>query len=320
MPLAKWVYAKSLTPEVAIETNRQGITGGNHTRQVGLEHTRFLKFTEVLCTEEQNSANLPPGGLLLSKSHSYKRAGVFNNILLTNLGSEPSLAKALASNQTLGFVESHSRTARTRKDIHFNRKYRAPYAGTEDAAEVAPLCSVPLITCNHPGMQLSVILTEQVLIQAQIPFMRVLDEHLESLSKHKVLIPPDSECRSGKQLASIRDCVEREEGLVALGQTCLYGWWRRLRVQPGLAGLIDVRVSARAYEERPEAVAQTSAAVLENYTASAEAGAEVTLRMPGASGATHYSPDFDAPQRPPMKAGTIAVAPAKVYTILDVTW
>jgi hypothetical protein len=59
---------------------------------------------------------------------------------------------------------------------------------------------------------------------------------------------------------------------------------------------------------------------LVNYNAPAETAAGVTVRMPGVSGATHYSPDSDAPQKLTAKAGTIAVPPVKVYSILDVTW
>jgi hypothetical protein len=395
------VLAKSMNPEVVIETNPHGITGGNRAWQAGLDHTQFLKSTEVFWTEEQNPASLLPDGRLLSKIRSYKLARAFDNILLTNLGSEPSLAEALAFNQTLGFVGSHPLSARTRKYIDFYRKHRELYAGTEDAPEVALLRSMPSITYNHPRTQPSAILMEQALIQAQIPFVLVFDEHLEDLSNHKVLILPDSECLSDKQLASIRDFVERGGGLVALGQTGLYDEWRRLRVKPGLAGLIDARVPARAYEERPEATTQTGAAVrtefgkgrtvyipearfdgelpemedfftignkfckrpanaaeivsgvrwaardqlpvhiagpafvvanavrkgdrrmlvhLVNYNAPAESAAGVTVRMPGVSGATHYSPDSDAPQKLTAKAGSIAVPPVKVYSILDVTW
>jgi hypothetical protein len=189
--------------------------------------------------------------------------------------------------------------------------------------------------------------------------------------------------------------------LVALGQTGLYDEWRRLRVEPGLAGLIEARVPARAYEERPEAMTQSGAAVrkefgkgravyipearfdgelpemedfftignkfwkrpanaaeivsavqwaardqlparitapafvvanvvrkgerrmlvhLVNYNARAGSAAGATVRMLAVSGANLYSPDAEAPQKLTPKAGTIAVPPVKVYSVLDVTW
>jgi Beta-galactosidase trimerisation domain len=83
-----------------------------------------------------------------------------------------------------------------------------------------------------------------------VPFDLVFDEHLADLSKYRVLVLPDSECLSDAQLASIRRFVENGGGMVAIGQAGLYDEWRRLRVQAGLADLIDGQHPARAYEER----------------------------------------------------------------------
>jgi len=92
-------------------------------------------------------------------------------------------------------------------------------------------------------------LAEQALIQARIPFDLVFDEHLSDLKKYRVLILPDSECLSDQQLKQIRSFVAGGGGLVAMGQSGLYDQWRRLRVTPGLAGLVDGQMPAKAYEE-----------------------------------------------------------------------
>ena len=47
-------FAKSLNPEVVIEVNPHGITGGNRAWEAGLDHARFLPLTEVFWTEEPN--------------------------------------------------------------------------------------------------------------------------------------------------------------------------------------------------------------------------------------------------------------------------
>jgi hypothetical protein len=114
-------------------------------------------------------------------------------------------------------------------------------------------------------VQLSTVLVEQALIQARIPFDMIFDEHLADLSKYKVLVLPDTECLSDAQLASIRQFVSNGGGLVATGQAGLYDQWRRLRVAPGLKGLIDSQRRARDYEETVRRVEAGGAPVRKEY-------------------------------------------------------
>jgi dienelactone hydrolase len=245
------LYAKSLNPEVAIEINPHGITGGNRAWQAGLDHARLLKWTEVFWTEEENRPGYLPDGRLISKIRSYKLARTFNNILLTYISGDPvAMAECLAFNQTIGYAGNDPLSPAMRHYIDFYRKHRELYTATQDASTVAVLRSYPSITYNNARAQLSAILTEQALIQARIPFDLIFDEHLADLSKYRVVILPDSECLSDNQLAAIRRFVANGGGLVATGLSGFYDEWRRLRVQPGLSGLIDTQVRARAYEER----------------------------------------------------------------------
>ena len=79
----------------------------------------------------------------------------------------------------------------------------------------------------------------------------MFDEHLRDLSKYRVLILPESECLSDAELECIRKFVQGGGGLVAIGGAGLYDQWRRVRVAPGLQGLIDRQTEARPYEESP---------------------------------------------------------------------
>jgi hypothetical protein len=54
-------------------------------------------------------------------------------------------------------------------------------------------------------------------------------------------------------------------GLVATGQAGLYDQWRRLRVEPGLHGMIDSQSPARAYEERVAPIAANGEIVRKGY-------------------------------------------------------
>jgi len=242
------LYAKSMNPEVVVEVNPHGITGGNRTWESGVDHSRILKSTQVFWTEEQNVPGMLPDGRLLSKIRSYKLGRAYRNTVLTYLPSELAIAECLAFNQTIGFAGNDPLGCDMRRYIDFYRLHRECYAGTRDVANVAVLRSFASITYNHARAQLAAILTEQALIQTRIPFDLVFDEHLADLSKYNVLILPESECLSDAELKSIRQFVSAGGGLVAIGQAGLFDQWRRLRITPGLRGLVDRQPPAKANE------------------------------------------------------------------------
>jgi hypothetical protein len=245
-------YIRSLNPEVAVEINPHGITGANRAWESAIDHARLLKSTQVFWTEEENQPEFLPDGRLISTIRSYKLARRYRNILLAYIAeSEAAMGECLAFNQTIGFAGEDPLPPDMVKYIAFYKKHRDLYVGTEDLASVAVLRSHPSITYHNAGAQLSAILVEQALIQARIPFHLYFDEHLDDLSpsRCKVLILPNSECLSDDQLGSIRRFVEAGGGLIATERAGLYDSWRRLRVEPGLRGLVDHQVPARDYEE-----------------------------------------------------------------------
>ncbi len=245
--------AKSINPEVVIEVNPHGITGGNRTWEAGLDHARFLKYTEVFWTEERNLPAYMPDGRLISTIRSMKLARAFDNILLTyTTTSEAAMAECLAFNQTPGSVGGVPRGS-VAKYLQFYLKNRDLFVGTKDVATVAVLRSYASLTYNHYTVQLSTILIEQTLIQTRIPFDLIFDEHLANLSKYKVLVLPDTECLSDQQLGYIRKFVENGGGLVVTGLAGMYDEWRRVRTKAGLAGLVEGQREPRGYQERVEA-------------------------------------------------------------------
>jgi len=259
-------FARSLNPQVAIEINPHGITGGNRAWESAIDHARLLTSTDVFWTEEGNPCVYLADGRLLSKIRSYKLARAFHNILLTYIADNPvAMAECLAFNQTVGFAGNAPLPPAMLEHVAFYRKNRELYVGTEDVAPVGVLRSYASLTYHHARAQLSAILVEQALIQSRIPFQLVFDEPLPDLSKLQVLVLPDSECLSDEQLARIRSFVESGGGLVAIGQAGLYDEWRRLRPEQGLKGLVDGQVRARDYEERVEEIVAAGASQRKTY-------------------------------------------------------
>ena len=248
------LYAKGLNPEVAIEINPHGITGANRAWEAAIDHPRLLKWTDAFWTEEENLPRVTTDGRLISKIRSYKLARSYDNILLTYIAGDPvAMAESLAFNQTLGYVGEDPLAPDMRRYLDFYRSHRELFVGTIDVANVAVLRSYPSITYHNARAQLSTVLVEQALIQSQVPFTLIFDEHLSDLAKYRVVVLPDSECLSDGQLRLILSFFEQGGGLVVIGQSGFYDEWRRLRVEPGLRGLVGQESPARAYEESVEA-------------------------------------------------------------------
>jgi hypothetical protein len=187
--------AKSLNPEVVIEINPHGITGGNRAWEAGLDHARLLKHTQVFWSEEGNPADYTPDGRLVSMIRSYKLARRYNNFLFAYVSiGERTMAESLAFNQTIGYAGNDPIPPDMLRYIGFYRENRGLYQGTVDAGNVAVLRSYPSITYHNARAQLSAVLAEQALIHARIPFDLIFDEHLADLSKYRVLVLPDTEC------------------------------------------------------------------------------------------------------------------------------
>lgn len=244
-------YAKSLNPQVAVEINPGGLDGQNKPWIEGVDLARLLKFTDAYVTEEDNAPAYRGDGRLVSKIRSYKLARAYNNVLLASgVANDPvALAESLAFNQTLGSVGTDPILPETLKYIEFYIKNREMYEESEDIAPVAVLRSYASLTYHNAGAQLSAILVEQALIQSRIPFVLVFDEHLRNLADYKVLILPNSECLSDEQLSLIRRYVNDGGGLVVTEESGLYDEWRRVRVQPGLSGLVDGQLIGSDYQE-----------------------------------------------------------------------
>jgi Beta-galactosidase trimerisation domain len=288
-------YAKSLNSEVAMEINPAGITGENRAWTSGIDHARLLRFTEAFWSEESNPPAYHPDGRLVSKIRSYKLARAYKNVLLTYIPDSVAIAESLAFNQTLGYVGSNPLPPDTLNYLDFYRKNRGLYLDSEDVGTVAVFRSYASLTYHNARAQLSAILVEQALIQSRVPFVLVFDEHLRNLSDYKVLILPNSECLSDEQLSLIRRYVDEGGGLVVTEQTGLYDGWRRVRIQPGLSGLVDNQLSGSDYQENVKSLMNSAGAASRKQAGRGRAAYIPTLQFDGILPSPE--PDFEITNR-----------------------
>jgi len=270
---------RSLNANVVVEINPDGITGDNLPWITGIDHSRLLRHTRVFWSEARDEPEYLEDKRLISTIRTYKLARAYNNVAFTyTAASESAIGECLAFNQTIGFAGESPLTPEMLKYISFYRRHRDCFVGARDVAPVAVLRSFASITCHHSAAGLSAILTEQTLIQSRVPFQLLFDEQLLTLSHSDigVLILPDSECLSDDQMAAIRGFVEAGGGLVVIGQSGLYDEWRRLRVTPGLHGLVDTQDRGADYE-----VVVTASAAASGIPLRKEVGRGRVLYIPG---------------------------------------
>jgi len=242
--------AASLNPEVALETNPEGINGENRTWVAGIDHSRILKYTKAFWSEEEEIIGLHPDGRLITRIRSYKLARACSNILMTYIEAPPlAFAESLAFNQTPGFVGEYPLSQITREYIDFYQRNKDNYEDAEDWSNVGALRSYASLTHNNAAVQLCTVLVEQALIQAGVPFDHVFDDGLQDLTKYKVLILPNSECLSDAHIALLSSYVERGGALVVIGQAGQYDEWRRVRIVPGLIEMVDDQKPVLDYQE-----------------------------------------------------------------------
>jgi hypothetical protein len=294
---------RSLNPEIVIEINSGGMSGENGPWTGGIDQARLLKKTQVFWAESATQPKYLSDNTLISTVRTYKLARTFRNIAFTYTSeSEAALGECLAFNQTIGYAGGSPLSPPMLKYIDFFRKNRDLYVGTKDVASVAVLRSYASITYNHARAGLSAILVEQALIQSNVPFHMIFDEHLESISPSacKALILPNSECLSDSQVALIRRFVEAGGGLIATEQTGLYDTWRRVRLAPALQGLVADQSVGKSYQE----------SAMNGSGPLASGAVNATTRNEVGRGRVAYIPaiEFDGPPPPPEPYFTIGTS------------
>lgn len=250
---------RSINPAVAIENNPStGISGRNVIWEQGVDYPRLLGVLDVAWTEEGDDAAVTPDGALISKIRTLKAAAILGKKIFCytwgatgNFGYGPNaggllqMAESMAYNrQCLGMVgifdAIHELPAAPRQYIQFYHRNFDLYRDVGSVADVAVLYSTASMGLNSDRPQISFMLASQMLIQAPFPFDIIFDQHLNDLSKYRVLLLADQESLSDAQIRQIQDFVRQGGGLVATEQSSLYTERRVRRPDFGLKDCFGV--------------------------------------------------------------------------------
>ena len=242
------LFIRGLNHEVAVENNpHSGLSGKNTIWQQGVDYPRLLSHTDIVWTEEGNEATVNEAGILVSKIRTYKMASILKNKIFTyTSGSKLLMAEAMAYNrQCLGMVggllAGYQPPEWLKNYLTFYHKNFDYYRDIKNIADVAVLHSFSTMAFNNDRPYQSTYLFEQALIQAKIPFDIIFDDHLNDLSKYKVLVLADQECLNNEKLDLIKKFVESGGGLIATEHTSLYTEWRQRKDEFGLKDLFQVK-------------------------------------------------------------------------------
>ena len=235
-------YIHSLNPSVGIITNpHRGLSGINTMWYEGVDYPRLIPHMQAAWSEEGDYPDVTSDGILVSEIRTYKMASILGARTVTYTGipyvglppdekhMQLQMAQAMAyGRQCLGDVGPVFYSPKcklpegARKYIRFFHDRFDLYRDVESAADVAVLHSYASLAYNNDRPYQSTYLYEQALIQNQIPFDIIFDEHLKDLSKYRVLVLADQECLNKKQCDLIRRFVQGGGGLVATEFTSLF--------------------------------------------------------------------------------------------------
>lgn len=252
-------YIRSINPSVTIDNNpSSGMAGQNIIWRQGVDYPRLLRTVDIAWTEEGDNAGVSSNGVLVSKIRTYKAAAIMNKRIFCSTygavgawgheqggGSLLQMAESMAYNRqgigmVGGFHDVQRLPAKPQQYIRFFRDNFQFYRAPKSVVDVAILYSFSSMAFNNERPQVSFMLASQMLIQNRFLFDIVFDEHLENLSKYKLLLLADQECLSDRQIQQVREFVTNGGGLLATEQTSLYTEQRKRRRDFGLKDCFGV--------------------------------------------------------------------------------
>ncbi len=238
-------YGRSLRSDLAVNCNAMKGPADPMYFSRGVDIEAVSKSTHMFSSEESHQQGVTEDGVVVTRIRTYKVGRSLG--MPTGVSNRPrsrrhallGLAEQAAFSHPLRMYAgrirggpSHEATERYRR---FFTGHADVYMGTQTCANVAVLRSRASLAYNLYDTYRSVILAEQALIEAKVPFDIVMDSHLDDLAKYRCLVLANVESMSDEQAAALKAFARAGGGLVVTDETGRYDQWRRTRPEPVFA-------------------------------------------------------------------------------------
>jgi hypothetical protein len=244
-------YARTLRKDILIECNPGG--PGNRIRPP-IDHGRLLKGGKAFWDEGEQ-----PGyrnGQLYTRIHTYKVARCMNNVAFTYTTTPLEMAESMAFNlDCLGCIcwfEYAKIVARPgSKDaisgtiapfIRFFHTRRDLFRDARVVADVAVLRSFGSQVFADPKYGKLTYAVEQALIDNQVCFQIIYNQHLNDLHHYRALVLAGCVALSDQHIKQIEQYVKSGGRLCVIGPLSTHDEWMFPRTKPAFADLSDSQV------------------------------------------------------------------------------
>lgn len=271
-------FIRELNPAVVMDCNpSSGLSGTNTIWYQGISYPGLYPNLDISWTEEGDHAEVTSEGILVSKIRTYKMGSILGTQIITYTtgpgyyGGGGTGTVAMAESMTFnrqsigmvgGILDAPEIAEDQKRYIKFFQQNFDYYKDVQNVADVGVLYSYASMGFNNDRPAVSFMLFTQALIQSQVPFDIIFDEHLKNLSKYRVLVLADQESLTDEQIDLIRKYVEQGGGLVATEQSSLYTARRLRRPDFGLKDLF--KVSAPPWQRTQPVVKDLDIGPLQN--------------------------------------------------------
>ncbi|MFQ6035496.1 MAG: hypothetical protein ACE5NM_06555 [Sedimentisphaerales bacterium] len=244
-------YARTLRQDILIECN----PGGPRNRiRPPVDHGRLLQGGEAFWDESRQ-----PGyhnGKQYSRIRTYKVARRMNNIAFTYTTTPLAMAESMAFNRDcLGCIcwfeygkivarpgSKDAVSAALAPFIRFFHSRRDLFRGACVVADVAVLRSFPSQVFADPKYAKLTYQVEQTLIDNNVCFQIVYNQHLDDLRRYRVLVLAGCVALSEKHIKQIEQYVNSGGRVCVIGPVATYDEWMQARAEPAFAHLPESQI------------------------------------------------------------------------------
>jgi hypothetical protein len=240
-------YGRSLRGDLAVNCNAMKGPADNMYFLRGVDVEAVCTSAHCFSSEEGHQQGVSEDGVVVTRIRTYKTGRalgvpcwVSNRPLSRRhalLGQAELAAHSKPLRMGMSSILPHETSEDALRYRQFFREHTGLFMGTESCATVAVLRSRASLAYNSYDTYRAVILAEQALIEARVPFDIAMDTNLTDLSRHRCVVLADVESLSDEQADLLKKFLRGGRGLVVTDETGRYDQWRRTRAEPVFASL-----------------------------------------------------------------------------------